>query len=314
MFNKCSVVVAVFNEADSLPKLLAELERSLSAACADGHLKEYELVCVSDGSTDDSVKILTEWLNTHPNGKLIVFRRNMGKSYALQAGFAEAAGDVVVTLDADLQDDPNELTKFIDKLNEGYDMVCGWKQNRQDPLEKTLPSKFFNWVTGRLCGLHLHDFNCGFKAYRKEVVKSLVVYGEFHRYLPVFVAKNGFRITEIPIHHRKRLFGKSKFGIERYLRGFFDAVSSWFLLKYSDRPMYLFGKIGIVCIFLAGIFGITSIFAVSAWMPVCLIGTCLLFAAGVQFFCLGLIANLLLDFIYRTAPNRSHIQDIICYK
>lgn len=313
MFTSCSVVVAVFNEADSLPKLLEELEASLSAACASGYFKEYELIFVSDGCTDDSVEILTAWLKTHPNGKLIVFRKNRGKSYALQAGFEEAAGDIIVTLDADLQDDPAELVKLVDKLNEGYDMVCGWKQNRQDPLEKTLPSKLFNWVTGRICGLHLHDFNCGFKAYRKEVAQSLAVYGEFHRYLPVFAIRNGFRVTEIPIHHRKRSFGKSKFGMERYLRGFFDAVSSWFLLKYADRPMYLFGKVGLLCMLLACISIMGAWFAYPGKL-VCLIGSGLFLIAGIQFVCLGFLANLWLDYIQYNRRSHIHIKRIICYK
>ena len=313
MFNCCSVVVAVFNEADSLPELLAELEAALAAACADGHLKEYELIFVSYGSTDNSLEILNTYSSTHPNSKLVAFRKNMGKSYALQAGFEEAAGDIVITLDADLQDDPKELVKFLDKLNEGYDMVCGWKQNRQDPLEKTLPSKLFNWTTGRLCGLRLHDFNCGFKAYRKEVIQSLAVYGEFHRYLPAFAVKNGFRVTEIPIHHRKRVFGKSKFGIERYLRGFFDAISCWFLLKYADRPMHLFGKIGLVCMGLAGISGMGA-FLIPGGRLVCLVGSGLFLVAGIQFVCLGFLANLWLDYIKHTQQSHFYIQRVICYK
>lgn len=210
-------------------------------------------------------------------------------------------------MDADLQDDPAELANFIAKLDEGYDMVSGWKFNRLDPLEKTLPSKLFNFVTSKVSGIKIHDFNCGFKAYRKEVVKSLNIYGEFHRYIPVLALRNGFKITEITVKHHKRQFGKSKFGMERYLRGMFDAVSALFLLKFYDKPMYFFGKIGLgllmvgflICSYLTALW--FAGYAIGG-RPLLILGV-LFILVGFQSFSLGLIANIIIDNVDKRGNN-----------
>lgn len=223
--------------------------------------------------------------------------------------------DIIFTMDADLQDDPAEISHFIDKLEEGYDLVSGWKYNRQDPLEKRLPSKLFNWVTAKMSGVDLHDFNCGFKAYRKEVVRGIDIYGEFHRYIPVFAKRKGFKIAEIKVHHNKREFGKSKYGFERYTRGLLDSISSVFLLKYSDKPMYFFGKWGIVSL-LIGI--IICAYLSIQWFMGSYIGTrpllqlgVLCIITGVQLFSIGFIGNLIVDSSYRSRYSEDHIKEII---
>lgn len=241
---KLSIVIPAYNEEDSIKPLYDEIKASVAKLIKNHKIQDYEILFVNDGSSDNTEKNIVK-LTADKRVKLISLRKNFGKSKALQIGFQHICGDIIVTMDADLQDDPTELANFIAKLDEGYDMVSGWKFNRLDPLEKTLPSKLFNFVTSKVSGIKIHDFNCGFKAYRKEVVKSLNIYGEFHRYIPVLALRNGFRITEITVKHHKRQFGKSKFGMERYLRGMFDAVSALFLLKFYDKPMYFFGKIGL---------------------------------------------------------------------
>ena len=175
---------------------------------------------------------------------MISFRKNFGKALAFETAFRNVNGNIVITMDADLQDDPKEILQFINKINEGYDLVSGWKRDRHDPLEKRLPSKLFNKVTSNLSGIKLHDFNCGYKAYRKEVIDAIDVYGELHRYIPILAYRKGFRITEIVVKHHKRQYGKSKYGFERYLRGLFDSMSVAFLGRYYDRPMHLFGMGG----------------------------------------------------------------------
>jgi hypothetical protein len=215
-------------------------------------------------------------------------------------------------MDADLQDDPKEISRFIEKLDEGYDMVSGWKENRLDPLEKRLPSKFFNWVTSKFSGVDIHDFNCGFKAYRKEVTQSVSVYGEFHRYIPVLAKRNGFKVAEITVTHHKREHGKSKFGCERYLRGMFDAISSWFLLKYYEKPMYFFGKIGLMLFLLGG--AICSYLTILWFLgnsiggrPLLTLGV-MLILIGAQFISMGLVTNILVD------QDKKRTDDTFCIK
>lgn len=217
-------------------------------------------------------------------------------------------------MDADLQDDPIEIKNVIRKIDEGFDLVSGWKVNRLDPLEKRLPSKLFNKVTSKLSGVTLHDFNCGFKAYRREVVDSLDIYGELHRYIPVLAYRKGFRITEIPVHHNKRKFGKSKYGMERYLRGLFDSVSVSFISKYYDRPMYFFGRIGLTA-FAVG-FLLCSILTIE-WCVGATIGTrpllllgVMLILLGVQFVSIGLIGDMIVDATYRDRYTESHFKEM----
>ena len=234
---------------------------------------------------------------------------------ALESGFRNAHGTIVITMDADLQDDPVEIPNFIAKIDEGYDLVSGWKEKRQDPLEKRLPSKLFNKVTAKLSGVQLHDFNCGYKAYRKEVIDAIDVYGELHRYIPVLAHRKGFRIAEISVHHNKRQFGKSKYGFERYLRGLFDSLTVAFLGKYYDRPMHLFGRGGLLC-GLAG--GIICIYLLVLKLmgnaiggrPLLVLGV-LLLVLGVQMFSTGFIGDMIVDATYRRRYDESHIKEKI---
>jgi glycosyltransferase involved in cell wall biosynthesis len=239
-----SIVIPVYNEDESLPELLAWIERVMR----ENDLS-YEAILVDDGSTDRSWEVVTELRHQNPNIKGIKFQRNYGKSAALNEGFKAARGEVVVTMDADMQDSPDEvpeLRRMI--LEERYDMVSGWKKMRHDPISKTLPSKFFNWTTARVSKIPLHDFNCGLKAYRNKVVKSIEVYGEMHRYIPVIAKWSGFKkIGEKVVQHRPRKYGYTKFGgLGRGLKGFLDLASITFVGKYGKRPMHFFGPVGVV--------------------------------------------------------------------
>jgi glycosyltransferase involved in cell wall biosynthesis len=237
-----SVVVPLLNEAESLPELEAWIRRVM-----DEHGFSYEIVFVDDGSTDNSWAIIQQLSQSNPNVKALRFRRNYGKSPALNEGFKIVEGDVVITMDADLQDSPDEIPGLFKMIKEeGYDLVSGWKKVRYDSkIAKNIPSKFFNWMTRVMSGIKLHDFNCGLKAYRNEVVKSIQVYGEMHRYIPVIAKMNGFsHIGEKEVHHQKRKYGMSKFGMSRFVRGYLDLVTINFISKFSNRPMHFFGLLG----------------------------------------------------------------------
>ena len=237
-----SVVVPLLNEADSLPELESWIRRVM-----DENGFSYEIVFVDDGSTDNSWAIIQQLSQSNPNVKALRFRRNYGKSPALNEGFKIVEGDVVITMDADLQDSPDEIPGLFKMIKEeGYDLVSGWKKVRYDSkIAKNIPSKFFNWTTRVMSGIKLHDFNCGLKAYRNEVVKSIQVYGEMHRYIPVIAKMNGFsHIGEKEVHHQKRKYGTSKFGMSRFIRGYLDLVTINFISKFSNRPMHFFGLLG----------------------------------------------------------------------
>ena len=287
-----SIVVPVYNEAASLP----ELADQLRTACAD---YAFEAWLVDDGSTDDSWDTIDALHNEDNRFKGIRLQRNYGKSAALAVGFEHVQGPQVVTLDADLQDDPNEIPALLDRLNEGYDLVSGWKKERQDPLSKTIPSRFFNGVTRLISGIPIHDFNCGLKAYRREVVQSINLYGELHRYIPLLAKWEGFdRITEKPVQHHPRKHGTTKFGVERFIRGFLDFVSVFFLTRFAARPMHFFGGVGTLCF----VFGV----AISMWLsiekivfghplgdrPLLLLGL-LLILFGAQMFSTGLLGEMI---------------------
>ena len=235
-----SVVIPLLNEEESLDELTNRLVPVLETE-SNGR---YEILYIDDGSTDSSFEIIRKW--NRRNGRIhgIRFRRNNGKSAALAVGFAEAKNDIVITMDADLQDDPLEIPNLIAALNEGYDLVSGWKKRRKDPLEKRLPSKFFNYVTSVVSGVSLHDFNCGLKAYRSDVIKTVQIYGEMHRYIPALAHWEGFSVTEIPVTHHARKFGHSKFGMSRYLKGFLDLLTVVFTTRFIKRPLHLFGGLG----------------------------------------------------------------------
>ena len=254
-----SIIIPAYNERESLPELVEWIERVTS----EGGWS-HEIIIVDDGSTDGSWKTIKELAGRHPELHGISFRRNYGKSAALYCGFAKAQGDVVFTMDADLQDSPDEIPEMFRMITEqGYDLVSGWKQHRQDnALTKNLPSKLYNATARRITGIKLHDMNCGLKAYRNEVVKNIEVYGEMHRYIPYLAKNAGFtNIGEKPVHHQKRKYGKSKFGMERFINGFLDLMSLWFLTKFGKRPMHFFGYSGLLMFFIGFVMTIWIIVA-----------------------------------------------------
>lgn len=310
-----SVLVPAYNEAESLPELYAQIRSGLKTCMEAGQASDYEIWFVNDGSTDSTEEVIRALAGEDPKVHMISFRKNFGKSPALDAGFHHVSGDLVFTMDADLQDDPKEFTRFISKIDEGYDLVVGWKKNRLDSAEKRLPSKLFNKVTSSMSGVKLHDHDCGFKCFRREVVKSLNLYGELHRYVPALAYRNGFRITEIEVEHHKRKHGASKYGLERYMRGALDSLTTNFLLKYSDRPMYLFGRMGFWSMFIGVII---CLYLTVRWFmgasiggrPLLVLGT-LLIIVGVQFIAIGFLGNLLVDITRRETYSEAHIKEII---
>lgn len=249
-----SIVISLFNEEESLRELVAWIDRSLSP-----HGYQYEIIMVDDGSTDRSWEVVTELSQQYPQIRAIGFRRNYGKSAALYCGFEAAQGDIVVTMDADLQDSPEEIPEMIRMIREdGYDLVSGWKKKRYDNVAtKNLPSKLYNATARKVTGIKLHDMNCGLKAYRSEVVKNIEVYGEMHRFIPYLAKNAGFeRIGEKVVQHQARKYGKSKFGMNRFLHGFLDLLSIWFLQKFGKKPMHLFGGIGTLISLVGGIIAV----------------------------------------------------------
>lgn len=250
-----SVIVPVFNEEESLPELTQWISRVMNE-----HGFSYEVILINDGSTDSSWEVIQKVSSLNPHLKGLNFTRNYGKSAALDAGFRRAVGEVVITMDADLQDSPDEIPGLYEMVTqEGLDVVSGWKKERHDPLSKTIPSKFFNGVTRWISGIQLHDFNCGLKAYRNKVVKNIHVYGEMHRYIPLLAKWNGFRkIGEKVVQHRARKYGYSKFGLERFLNGFLDLITVSFVHRYKKKPMHFFGLLGTLS-FVTG-------FVITAWL------------------------------------------------
>ena len=253
-----SVVVPLYNEEESLPELQAWIERVMNE---NGF--SYEIIFLNDGSTDRSWNVIEELSKKSNNIKGIKFRRNYGKSPALFCGFEKAEGDVVITMDADLQDSPDEIPELYRMITEdGYDLVSGWKQKRYDPLSKTIPTKLFNATARKVSGIkNLHDFNCGLKAYRREVIKNIEVYGEMHRYIPYLAKNAGFsKIGEKVVHHQARKYGKTKFGLNRFVNGYLDLITLWFLSKFGVKPMHIFGFLGSIMFFL----GFLALIAVGA--------------------------------------------------
>jgi glycosyltransferase involved in cell wall biosynthesis len=287
-----SVVIPVFNERDSVAALLAELE----AVCAQVR-GPWEIIWVDDGSTDGTTQELERLAREHDGVEVVRLRRNFGKSAALRVGFEQSRGNVVVTIDGDGQDDPAEIPALVAKLSEGYDVVSGWKRQRRDPALKRLGSKIFNGLTARLSGVPLHDVNCGLKAYRGTAVRGLELYGEQHRLIPVIGFQRGWRVAELPVHHRPREHGRSKFGPERYARGFLDLLGVLFIGRYQHRPLHFFGGTGLVlltlglliCVYLT----IEKILGEAIGdRPLLILGV-LLVIAGIQLFTLGLVGEMI---------------------
>ncbi len=299
-----SVVIPAYDEAESLPRLVEELRPVLEARGG-----AWEILLVDDGSRDGTGEAIAALAAADPRVKGLSFRRNFGKSAALATGFRAARGRLVVTMDADLQDDPAELPGLIAKLEEGYDLVSGWKQNRQDPISKTLPSRLFNAVTSRVAGVRLHDFNCGFKVYRREVTEALEVYGEFHRFMPALAHWAGFRVAEAPVRHRARRFGRSKFGAARFVNGFLDLMSAAFISTSALKPLHVFGRIGLGC-FTGGF--LLGLYFVAQWLlgepmrvrPMMLLGAGLVLL-GIQFVLMGLLGEMIAHLgAHRVYPER----------
>jgi glycosyltransferase involved in cell wall biosynthesis len=286
-----SLVVPGLNEADSLPELAERIHQAL-----DG-VRSYELIFVDDGSTDDTWEVIGKLNRKNPLVQGLRLRANFGKAMALTAGFERARADLVVMMDADLQDDPSDLPNFLEKIAEGLDVVVGWKVDRRDPLNRKVLSRIFNGMVGLVTGVKLHDMNCGFKALRKEVLQAIPIYGDLFRFIPVLAKWQGFRVDEVPVKHHARKHGRSRYGLERILRGLFDLVSIVFLTRYSRKPMHLFGMIGLlaaatgfaVCVYLTVLWvqGETI-----GTRPLLLLGV-LLIVLGIQFFSLGLIGEFL---------------------
>ncbi|AKB41415.1 MULTISPECIES: glycosyltransferase family 2 protein [Methanosarcina] len=284
-----SIIIPVHNEEENILELYKSLYNILSLVG-----KTYEIIYVDDGSTDDSFEKIKSIEDTRV--KVVRFQRNYGKAAALSCGFKKSKGDIVITMDGDLQDDPKEIPRFIEELDK-YDMVSGWKSKRYDPISKTLPSRFFNWLTRFITGVKINDFNCGYKAYHNYVVKNINLYGEFHRYIPALAYWRGYSVGEIEVEHHPRIHGESKYGVERLLKGFLDLITVTFLMMYKKRPLHMFGGIG----FLLGFSGVfISVYLMFLWIigerigerPLLMLGI-LLTVIGAQFVSLGLIGELI---------------------
>ena len=298
-----SVVVPLYNEEQSLMPLSLGIRDAL-----DRMNVTYEVIFVDDGSTDNSVRVLREIHRKNRRYKFISFRRNYGKSAALSVGFQHAVGRIIVTMDGDLQDDPNEIPRLVEKLEAGYDLVNGWKKKRHDPISKTIPSKLFNYTTSVMTGIKLRDFNSGLKAYRREVIQDIKVYGEMHRFLPVLAHWAGYKVAEIPVVHHPRKYGKTKFGMNRFWHGFLDLLTVIFTTRYSKRPLHFFGVLGMMT-FLLG-FGIDLELTIEWAMgrtaisnrPLFTVGV-LLIIVGVKFVPIGLLGEM----ITRTTAKEEYV-------
>jgi glycosyltransferase involved in cell wall biosynthesis len=291
-YKKISIVIPLYNEEESLQILSGQIRR----VCASSNY-DFEVIFIDDGSRDNSLKVIKDICRGDKRFKYISFQKNYGKSAALQVGFKKAVGDAVITMDADLQDDPDEIPNLLKKLEEGYDLVSGWKKKRYDPFIKRNSSKLFNFMTRVFSGIKIHDFNCGLKAYKKIVTENINVYGELHRYMPLLANWKGYTISEIPVQHHARKFGKTKYGISRFFKGFVDLLTVVFITRYVKRPMHLFGFIGAI-FSLAGL--IINLILTYEWAflnmplsnrPMLFLGI-LLIIVGIQFFSTGLLGEM----------------------
>jgi glycosyltransferase involved in cell wall biosynthesis len=288
-----SVIIPVLNEAAALPELIQRTDEALQLLA-----RPYEIIVVDDGSEDDTPALLRQLVTVYPCVHAVRFRRNYGKAAALSEGFSRAGGDFLITLDGDLQDAPEEIPRVIDKLVHKFDVVCGWKQRRQDPWTRVLGSHLFNAVTCWLTGLKLHDINCGLKGYRRQVVQEVRLYGEMHRFIPVIARQRGFTVGEIPVQHSPRRFGRSRYGWSRSLSGMFDLITLLMLGRYTHKPLHFFGLLGLVC---ASIGGLIALVLGIGWLqgywisnrPLFLVGIFFLLS-GIQFMLFGLHAELLI--------------------
>jgi glycosyltransferase involved in cell wall biosynthesis len=309
-----SVVVPVHDEERSLELLFGELQAALDALG-----EPWEAVFVDDGSTDGSWSALTRLHAGHDNVRVVRLRRNFGKAAALAAGFEVAAAETIVTLDADLQDDPAEIPRLLAKLDEGFDLVTGWKVDRRDPVTRRLFSRLFNWTASRVSGVRLHDMNCGLKAMRAGVVRGLALYGELHRFVPVLAHYEGFRVGELPVNHRPREHGRSRYGMERYLRGFLDLLTVSFMGRYRYRPLHLFGGLGLLLgaagfVVLAYLTVLKLSGSAIGHRPLLILGV-LLVVVGIQLLSLGLLSELITSHHEERTATRErddlHVEEVL---
>ena len=305
-----SIIVPIFNEEESINILFLEIKENIDENY------NWELIFINDGSTDSSREVILKLCHSNPNILFFDSNINKGKSEALHKGFQECSGDIVITLDADLQDDPKEIINFIKKIKEGNDLVSGWKKNRKDPISKTIPSKIYNSVLRFLFKIKLNDYNCGFKAYKKDVVKTLNLYGGLHRFIPVLAKQNGFIISEIVVNHRERKYGQSKYGTSRMLHGFFDLITTLFLNKYLSKPLHFFGLIGFFLSFVGfsinlylSFYWLYNNYFIAATQnftinrPLLFLGI-LLLIIGIQLISIGLIGELLVRFFKKNRADQ----------
>jgi len=305
-----SVVIPLFNENESISDLYIEICDALSS------YDNWEIIFVDDGSSDGSKEKIIEIISKDSRSKLISFYRNFGKSAALSEGFKYSKGDIIITMDADLQDDPAEISNLITKINEGYDLVSGWKKVRHDPWTKTFPSIIFNFVTRLLTGVKIHDFNCGLKAYRSSVVKSIEIFGGRHRYIPALAGQKNFSVSEIVVNHRPRKYGETKYGGSRIFHGFFDLLTILFLNKYTQHPLHFFGMIGLTT-FSAGTFTELVVLYYKFFLgepfakhiALLLLGVILIFI-GIQFFSIGLLGEMMARYSQR---KEDRVKEIISF-
>ncbi len=289
-----SVVVPIHNEYENLPRLLEAISATLIAANIS-----YEILCIDDGSTDGSGDLLKQIASDRADLRSVILRRNYGQTAAMAAGFSHAKGQIIITMDGDLQNDPADIPILLDKLSEGYDLVSGWRKNRQDAtITRLIPSQIANWLIAQVTGVKVHDYGCSLKAYRAELIADMNLYGELHRFLPALAFIEGARIAEIPVRHHPRQFGKSKYGLDRTIRVVMDLITVFFMRKFLTRPMHVFGSMGVLSIFLGTLIGLylTTLklsFGESINRPL-LILVVVLILTGVQLFCFGLLAELLM--------------------
>lgn len=306
-----SILVPVFNEGKNIAPLFARIEEE-----AEKLGKKYEVIFINDGSTDDTESELRKLKDKSKRVKCIMFRRNFQKAAAYSAGIRHAAGDIIITMDGDLQDDPAEMKKFLDKIDEGYDYVSGWKYKGKGNPYRAWPSKAFNFVVRRANGLTLNDFNCPFKAFRKGVIDPDEVYGELYRFLPVLVKRRGYKIGEVRVENLPRLHGKSKFGLERFLRGFFDLLTILFLTNYYKRPLHFFGTLGLLLLMLGstaifGLYAVKFLFGILIQNTPFLFGLSLMsIILGIQFFSIGLVSELLIN-LHKKGDSHYEIKELL---
>jgi len=302
-----SIIVPVLNEEGSLDIFYKEISNALKG------FREWEIIFIDDGSDDDSNKIIRSLADDDNRITLIQFFKNFGKADAISEGFKYANGDIVITIDADLQDDPAEIPRLIRKIQENWDVVSGWKKDRKDPASKKIPSKLFNLVTRILTGIKIHDFNCGLKAYRRKVVKAVDVYGGMHRYIPALAGKKGFSITEIEVNHRPRKFGETKYGGNRFFHGFFDLFTMLFTSRYFDRPLHFFGAIGLLFILISFGCEMFSLYdKLGNGIPfqkhfALIVFGAMVFVLGLWFFSIGLLGEL---FIKTSGSSEKKVQSV----